>query len=320
MFHVTKGCVGLKIDNCDGVTVDALTITNVKNYGVLGSGLNGETYYNGDSIGNSLTTGSNSDDAYRALQKIPGYQGCLVRGVSLASCQNVGIDGYILDTVYTQFGAIYGIDIRYDVSNINKINNFTFKNLTVGNGTSRTVNYSSIGIDNPTIKPVIKCINIDNPRTQITFDEIDLNGNSSETCIIYYDAYQSKVTDCSNNCLLKGSIVHTEAGRKMVQDVTTDDTINGLRVVDVLKKLSNEDLILIQKNALGLNQPNKDTYITVNHKVFVGMNTQLSCKKLLNNDTIRYANIGQSIVYNIELEKYSWMLVNNLRVETYQEN
>lgn len=326
MFHVIKGCVCLKIDNCKDIEIEGLHINNVKNYGYLGSNLNGRTYYNGDSLGSSVIIKSdtnNDDNGYNGLQNIPGYQGCLIRGISLASCRNIKINNYNLSKVNTRFSAIYGIDIMYQTNNINYITNYYLDNIYVGQNENKEIgNHDYINIDNPTIIPYIKCINTSNPRTIISAEDIYLDFNKSEKCQIYNDNYASSsyITDCSNNCFLKGSIVNTDSGRKMIQNITTNDSINGLRVIHLHEKISLiDDLLVIKKHTFAHNMPNKDTYITQNHGIKYRNKIIPAYILLKSFDNIKRARLSQLPIYNIELEKYSHMIVNNIQVETYRE-
>ena len=104
----------------------------------------------------------------------------------------------------------------------------------------------------------------------------------------------------------------------MIQNINIDDRINGLKVKFLHKMLSKDnDLLVIKKHTFGLNIPNKDTYLTQNHKIYY--NTKLVpgyilMKKYKN---ISFTNLGQLPIYNIELEKYSNIIANNMLAESY---
>ena len=76
-------------------------------------------------------------------------------------------------------------------------------------------------------------------------------------------------------------------------------------------------MILIKKNALGENIPSQDTYIGKNHGIYI--DDKLVYAKdllMLKKSNIEKVMIGHTYIYNVLLETYSKMSVNNMIVET----
>ena len=318
MFHIIKGCNVLKIDNCITFKIDNLTIKNVINYGQCGSNLNGCNYLNGSGKGILHQDNKGEDTGYKLEQNVDKYQGCLIRGLSLSSCQNIDINILNLDTIISHNSAIYGIDLLFDTIDIHKITKFVFKNISIGIKNVKN-EYSYEEDHNPTIIPCIKCINDFNLKNKTELKSAKLRHNKTSNMNIYFHNYKSNKIIISNNCLLEGSIINTDKGRKMIQDICTNDHIHGMKVKHLHKILNKSQIIfLIKKNTFKLNVPNKDTYITGYHKILI-YNKYYTVSHLSNKfKNIKKIDLNQQFVYNIELEKYSYMIVNNMIVETYQ--
>ena len=118
----------------------------------------------------------------------------------------------------------------------------------------------------------------------------------------------------SNICFLGDSIVRTDQGEFPIEQLKYE-TLHGKRFVRTKTKFLGSHLIVIEKDALGINIPNKTTIITPEHKVFIkGVMTE--AKKLINNDTIYKRKYKGEYVYNILQEEHTDMYVNNMLCET----
>ena len=119
-------------------------------------------------------------------------------------------------------------------------------------------------------------------------------------------------------CFLAGTPVVTDQGEIAIEKITSKNTINGMKVKEVVSYRNADNfMILIKKGALGENSPNKDTLISQNHRVFIG-SKPIMAKKLINHTTIVRKFMVPEIVYNVLLDKprKKTMSVNNLIVET----
>ena len=118
----------------------------------------------------------------------------------------------------------------------------------------------------------------------------------------------------SNICFLGDSIVKTDQGEFPIENLEFE-TLHGERFVRTKTKFLGEYYVVIQKDSIGYNIPNKTTVITPEHKVFVdGIMTE--ARKLINNDTIYKRKYKGEYVYNILQEEHSDMYVNNMLCET----
>ena len=120
-------------------------------------------------------------------------------------------------------------------------------------------------------------------------------------------------------CFIAGTMIETDEGTIPIEEVTPSNNIRGMSVSKVSKRLSQNTLVIIKKDAFGVNRPNKDTMATDWHGIYVNdSDTQITRLFDLvdNKRVIKQPNIIKYI-YNIELkDKHSYMFANNLKVET----
>lgn len=134
-------------------------------------------------------------------------------------------------------------------------------------------------------------------------------------------------------CFAANSIVKTDQGdieiqqlKKMINHNTNTNnkiTINKINIKKVTSCMNRDNfLILIKKDALGNNCPNKNTLITKNHQIYCNNRFVRSVTLLgkYNRNIVKYyyKRGDDKTIYNICLanNKYSYMYVNNLKVET----
>jgi len=130
------------------------------------------------------------------------------------------------------------------------------------------------------------------------------------------------VTTPDQICMPAGTVVQTDQGWFNIETLNVNThTIDGLRLVGVSKTISPDNrLVLFKKNALGPNVPEMDTYLTPAHKVCLG-EEMVEADKVLrrsrNNPLIVAARLNKGeVLYNVLLETYHVMTVNNMQVET----
>lgn len=122
-------------------------------------------------------------------------------------------------------------------------------------------------------------------------------------------------------CFGPDEMVETDQGDIHISNVKEEEhTIRDQKVVRVSKNRCLEDkLILIRKNALGESKPNKDTLVSLNHKImFKGKYIHAQYLKKMNG--VEIINSYNRVLFNLQLEKYTYMKVNNLLVETLHPN
>ena len=159
-----------------------------------------------------------------------------------------------------------------------------------------------------------------------------VTGLSSETLVstianMYdattYEDYCKKVTNStptpsSNVCFPAKTPILTNCGPINIEDIDPAvHTIRNKKIVAITKTVAHDkNLVRIAKHALGHLYPEKTTFISQNHKVFF-QGQMVKAKHLV--DEARGVTLvpykGETL-YNVLLEQYEKMQVNNLIVET----
>ena len=97
-----------------------------------------------------------------------------------------------------------------------------------------------------------------------------------------------------------------------ISNIDNNNTIDGCKIVALIKSPQiPKKLVLIKKNALGKNQPDKDTKITLSHEIVVN-NMFIAAYKLVNNKNIFLINNDNADVYNIIVINKNNICVNNM--------
>lgn len=119
-------------------------------------------------------------------------------------------------------------------------------------------------------------------------------------------------------CFPAGTPVRTDQGNIPIEQIDPNiNTIGRKPIVAITKSLMNEDsIVCIEKNSLGINIPNRKTYISNYHGIIYN-NKLIPAKQLVGRlrgiYSVKYYN---QILYNVLMEKHYVMIVNNMRVET----
>jgi hypothetical protein len=121
-----------------------------------------------------------------------------------------------------------------------------------------------------------------------------------------------------NICFLADTLVKTDQGLIPIQKINPDvNTIENKKIIAITETISIDSyLISIERNSLSHNIPNKKTIISPLHRVLYN-NQMLQAIELIDRvpgiEKIKYEG---DILYNVLLENYDTMNVNNMRVET----
>lgn len=119
-------------------------------------------------------------------------------------------------------------------------------------------------------------------------------------------------------CFPAGTPVKTDQGNIPIEQIDPKiNTIGRKPIIAITKSYMNEDTIVcIEKNSLGINIPNKKTYISNYHGIIYN-NKLIPAKKFIERFkgiySVKYEN---QVLYNVLMEKHYAMIVNNMRVET----
>jgi hypothetical protein len=126
----------------------------------------------------------------------------------------------------------------------------------------------------------------------------------------------------SNICFPAGTPIETDQGLLAIEDIKPEiHTLNNERIVCVTKTITlDKYLICFKKNALGKNMPSQDTIMSKDHQVlYKGVLAPAHKFVPITNDIFKVKYSGEPL-YNVLLDNYSTMKVNNLICETLHPN
>jgi hypothetical protein len=223
---------------------------------------------------------------------VGGWEGSIYAtkpNVQIKNCYN---NGTVLDE-------LNGIIAQNIVSSIN----LTLTNTYAANGSWSDASAQSLLTGYPT------SLRVNNPGT-IWYT---LNSNTPYLLVVFYDA--SPIVPI---CFPAGTPVQTDQGFIAIEKINTStNTIRGNKIVAITKTVTIEDkIICIEKDSLGSNMPSQKTYISRNHKLLYNKQ-MIKAKHLIGQvDGVYNKKYNGDILYNVLLDKYDKMIVNNLIVET----
>ncbi len=122
----------------------------------------------------------------------------------------------------------------------------------------------------------------------------------------------------SNICFPAKTPIRTDSGLVNIEEIDTNiHTIRNKKIVEITKTITRDKhLICFEKDSLGNNIPSQKTIITKNHKLFYkgGM---IKAKDFINKfENVYQIKYNGEILYNVLMEDYYKMVVNNLICET----
>jgi hypothetical protein len=122
----------------------------------------------------------------------------------------------------------------------------------------------------------------------------------------------------SNICFPAGTSIKTDQGIIAIEMINPNiHTIGKKPIVDITKTITPEKyLIEFKKNALGLNCPTENTIMSQEHKVYYKGKMREAKTFLEKFERVVKVKYNGEILYNVLMEDYSQMLVNNLICET----
>jgi hypothetical protein len=162
--------------------------------------------------------------------------------------------------------------------------------------------------------------NFDNPPTgYLEEDDYVKIG----TRILYIGSgEEGEEEDSGNICFPEGTSVETDQGPTRIENITTSHSINGKKVIELVKKINtSRKLVLFKKDSIKENVPNKNTYTTTGHKVFV-KGKLVKAKKLVNREEtiVLILREKNEPIYNVLLSEHHHMTVNGMITETLHPN
>jgi hypothetical protein len=119
-------------------------------------------------------------------------------------------------------------------------------------------------------------------------------------------------------CFPAGTPVETDQGSIAIEKINPSvNTIKGKNIIAITKTITVEDnIVCIEKDAIGPNIPSQKTFISRNHELLYNKQ-MIKAKNLIGVvDGVYNKKYNGEILYNVLLDKYDKMMVNNLIVET----
>lgn len=192
--------------------------------------------------------------------------------------------------------------------------NYVILEKSGGNSSS----YSSITIDNTT--GIINTTNNTIPGTYSLY----IRNEGSYNITLFTLTVDPPVISNIPICFIKGTPILTDQGEIPIEKINpAKNTIRGENIIGLITSIPLDSyLICIEKNALGKNIPNRKTILSKDHKIIFN-GTLIESEKIITKSTssgiykIKYNNTP---LYNILLQNYSIISVNNLLCETLHPN
>lgn len=123
----------------------------------------------------------------------------------------------------------------------------------------------------------------------------------------------------ANICFPAGTTVNTDQGKIAIEKlIPGENTIDNKKIVTVTKtKLTKDNnLVLFKKNAFSKNIPNKKTIMSCYHRVKYNGKLFEAYKLADFCRNVKYIPYNDEVLYNVLMENWEMMKVNNMEVET----
>ena len=122
----------------------------------------------------------------------------------------------------------------------------------------------------------------------------------------------------SNICFPAGTPIKTDQGYIPIETILPNiHTINNKKIINITETVSLEDyLVCFEKNSLGYNIPSEKTVLSKKHKIFYNDKMVEAVSFIGISNDIHKVEYNGEILYNVLMEDYDKMLVNNLICET----
>jgi len=147
------------------------------------------------------------------------------------------------------------------------------------------------------------------------------NHFNTEGTTFNYIKLNSSPIPISNVCFLENTKINTDQGIIEIKNINPEvNTIYNKKIVGISKTITNEKyLISFEKSSLYNNVPKERTILSQNHKIYY-KGKWLPSRLFLNKKGVNKIVYNGEILYNILMEKYDKIIVNNLICETLHPN
>ena len=122
----------------------------------------------------------------------------------------------------------------------------------------------------------------------------------------------------SNICFPAKTPITTDQGKIFIENINPEiHTIRKKKIVTITKTITPDKyLVCFEKDSLGKNTPSQKTIISKNHSLFY-KGQMIKAKNFINQfENVKKIKYTGEILYNVLLESYDKMIVNNLICET----
>lgn len=144
------------------------------------------------------------------------------------------------------------------------------------------------------------------------------SGSLTENIYITLIPTADPQTPISNVCFPKNTLITTDQGNVMIEDIDTSiHTIDNKPIVAITKTASQYNyLIEFDKDSLGMNCPSEKTVVSRNHKIQYKGQMIPAHKFLGRFEGINKVEYDGEPLYNILMERHETFTVNNMRCES----
>jgi hypothetical protein len=121
----------------------------------------------------------------------------------------------------------------------------------------------------------------------------------------------------SDICFPAGTPIKCDQGNIDIEKINTEiHTIDNKKIIGITKIICHDKfLVCFEKDSLGKNIPSQKTVMTRNHKVMYN-GKMIKAEGLLRLDNVYKVKYNGQILYNVLLENYDTMKINNIICET----
>lgn len=122
----------------------------------------------------------------------------------------------------------------------------------------------------------------------------------------------------SNICFPAKTPIRTDSGLVNIEEINPSiHTIRNKKIIEITKTITQDKyLVCFEKDSLGNNMPSQKTIISINHKIFY-KGHMIKAKDFINKlENVYEIEYSGEILYNVLMEDYNKMVVNNLICET----
>ena len=228
-------------------------------------------------------------------------------------------NGYILWAVQMgglnnkpDFGNAISNDSNNNVYVTGSFEDDSFNIYNADGSLGKTLNNTGLGVDVFTVKY--------NPNGYVQW-AAPMGGMNNDSSGINITCSKKQIPipiPISNICFLSDTPITVDQGIFPIMDLNPKiHTINNKKIISITKTITQDDyLVVFEKNALGINLPNKKTVMSKDHKIFYHGKLIESYKFLGHFEKVKKYKYQGEIMCNILMEKYEKIKVNNLVCET----